>query len=281
MDKAVERAINCIWERYSEPLSLAEIARSALLSRFHFARTFRETTSITPGRFLAAVRIYQAKRMLLTTSLTITDISFAVGYNSLGSFTNHFTDSVGISPGRFRRVSQDGRLELPMPERDPPSRHGAITGTISLPERLAYARVYLGTFASPIVEHRPATAIMVDMAGDSPAPYQLPYVPEGTWFVHAVGVADSSDPEPWTRRTRLIGRHHPVRMTAGAVVRAEFRLRPSLPTDPPILLALPELEPQPAHRRSASGGATAAGAHPAVSDATRSGLSLVQNPYRR
>src|SRR5487761_1173615 len=112
MDKAVERAIKCIWERYSEPLSHTEIAQRALLSRFYFARIFRNATGVTPGRFLAAVRIYQAKRMLLSTSMTITDISFAVGYNSLGSFTNHFTDSVGVSPGRFRRISRNGGFDL-------------------------------------------------------------------------------------------------------------------------------------------------------------------------
>ena len=106
MDSAVERAIKCIWERYNEPLSLADLARSAILSRFHFSRIFKDATGVSPGRFLSAVRIYQAKRMLLNTPLKVTDVSFAVGYNSLGSFTNHFTDSVGISPGRFRRASR-------------------------------------------------------------------------------------------------------------------------------------------------------------------------------
>src|ERR1700733_1339176 len=119
MDDAIERAIECIWERYSEPLSLTQIAESALLSRFYFARLFREATGITPGRFLAAIRIHQAKRLLLSTPMSITDISSAVGYNSLGSFTNYFTASVGVSPGQFRRLSRTGGFGLPLPPEDP------------------------------------------------------------------------------------------------------------------------------------------------------------------
>src|SRR6266705_7131655 len=57
MNSTVERAIKCICERYSEPLSLADVANSAILSRFHFSRIFRDATGVTPGRFLSAVRI--------------------------------------------------------------------------------------------------------------------------------------------------------------------------------------------------------------------------------
>src|SRR5258708_26218176 len=104
MDNAIERAVDCIWDRYSQPLTLTEIAESALLSRFYFARLFRDTTGITPGPFLATIRIHHAKRLLVSTSLSITDISAAVGYNSLVSFTNSFTTTAAISPSRFRRM---------------------------------------------------------------------------------------------------------------------------------------------------------------------------------
>src|SRR5260370_23685096 len=110
MNSAVERAIASIWERYNEPLSLAEIAKSAILSRFHFSRVFREATGVSPGRFLSAVRIYEAKRMLVSTSLSVTEISLAVGYNSLGPFTNPFTDIVGVSPTRPRPLWRAGVL---------------------------------------------------------------------------------------------------------------------------------------------------------------------------
>jgi len=245
MNSAVERAIECISERYSEPLSLTDVARSAILSRFHFSRVFRDTTGVTPGRFLSAVRIYQAKRMLLTTSLSITDIAFAVGYNSLGSFSNHFTDSVGVSPGRFRRMTQQGEFDPPDPRQPPSPDEGALAGTITLPRGYAGASVYVGAFDTPIVQRRPASAALVEISPAGwPAPYQLGCVPEGAWFVHAVAAADSADPEPWTRRTLLVGGQGPVVVTAGCVTPAAIELRVRQRTDLPILLALPDLEAQ-------------------------------------
>lgn len=250
MDKAVERAIECIWERYSDPLSLAEIAGSALLSRFYFARLFREATGITPGRFLAAVRIYQAKRLLQSTSMNITEISFAVGYNSLGSFNNYFTGSVGVSPGRFRRMSQNGGFRLSRPGLNPRARYGAVAGTISLPEGYGSARVFVGAFTTPIAQHPLAAAIIVDVPGGRPCCYHLPDVPEGMWFLRAVGVADGVGPEPQIHRSLLVGGHDLTVVTTDTVTSAAVRLRHGRPTDPPILLALPELEPPPGNLAS-------------------------------
>jgi AraC-like DNA-binding protein len=247
MDNAVERAIECIWERYSEPLSLAEIAESALLSRFYFVRLFRDATGITPGRFLAAIRIHQAKRLLLSTSMSVADISYAVGYNSLGSFTNYFTASVGVSPGRFRRLSRAGGFGLHSLEQNPRSAVGAVAGTISLPEGHGNARVYVGAFQTPIVQHPAAAAVIVDVPSSRPSCYHLPDIPEGTWFLHAVAVADGLGPDPLDDRTSLVGGHDPVTITADTVTSAAVRLRTERLADPPILLALPDLEPPPAH----------------------------------
>jgi AraC family transcriptional regulator len=243
MNSAVERAVTFIWEHYSEPLSLADIGRSALLSRFHMCRVFRAATRISPCQFLSAVRIFQAKHMLLTTSVSITDIAFAVGYNSVGSFTNYFTASVGVSPRVFRRIALDGGFGFPFPVAGAAPAHGAVCGTVALPRGYAGGRVYVGAFTTPVVQHAPAAAVLVDVPDDGrPSPYQLPYVPRGRWFVHAVGVADSTDPEPWTRRTALAGAHHPVPVTGGGAARAAISLRPRRMTDPPVLLALPDLE---------------------------------------
>lgn len=243
MDSAVERAAKFIWEHYSDPLSLADIAGSALLSRFHLCRIFRTTTSVSPCRFLSAVRIYQAKYMLLTTSVSITDIAFAVGYNSVGSFTNYFTSSVGVSPGLFRRTARGGGFEIPRPSREPQPGHGTVRGTVSLPDGYAGARVYLGAFSTAVLQYQPTAAIIVDVPADGrPSPYQLRNVPRDKWFIHAAGVADTADPEPWTRRTALVGGHDPVSVSAGTVTEAAISLRPRRVTDPPVLLALPDLE---------------------------------------
>jgi AraC family transcriptional regulator len=245
MNSAVERAIRFICERYNEPLSLADIASSAILSRFHFCRLFKDVTGVTPGRFLSAVRIYQAKRMLVNTRMNVTDIAFAVGYNSLGSFSNHFADSVGISPGRFRHIARNGDFELPRPRRELSPAEATLTGTAIFPHGYGGTRVYMGAFDTPIIQRRPVSAVVIEApATTSPVSYHLAGVPDGKWFVHAVAVADNADPEPWTRRTLLVGGSGPMTVGGKNGICAKVELRPRRPTDLPILLALPNLEPR-------------------------------------
>ncbi len=255
MNSAVERAIRFICERYSEPLSLSDVADSAILSRFHFCRIFRDATGVTPGRFLSAVRIYQAKRMLLTTSMNVTEIAFAVGYNSLGSFSNHFTDSVGFPPGRFRHAARSGCIELLGSRRKSSPAEGAVTGTITIPHGYADVRVYLGAFDTPIVQRHPASATLIEVPlAEKPVPYCLFGIPRGTWFVRAVAVADNAEPEPWTRRSLLVGGSGPLTVGPGARIDAYIGLRHRQQTDLPILLALPDLELQPIPLGNQRGG---------------------------
>src|SRR5580704_9098635 len=237
MKSAVDEAVSCIWERYGDPLSLADLAHSAMLSRFHFSRVFKEQTGVTPGRFLAAVRIYRAKRMLVMSAMSVAGVSSAVGYSSLGSFTNHFTDSVGISPSRFRHASHHDRVSASAMLPDYPVPEGAAMGTIRLPEGYAVARVYVGIFDTRILQRRPQAATLLDVTSQRTHPYWLPRVSDGRWFLHAVAVADTDEPEPWTRRHLLVGGGGQVKSTLGAIT-----LRPRSLTDLPTLLALPDLE---------------------------------------
>jgi AraC family transcriptional regulator len=248
MNSSVDRAVNCIWERYSDPLSLADMARSAMLSRFHFARVFKEQTGVSPGQFLAAVRIYQAKRMLVTSSMSVAGISSAVGYGSLGSFTSHFTDSVGFSPSRFRRASHHGGVSgygLPLGAAPlcGPVPAGAAIGTVRLPEGYAGARVYLGIFDTQILQRRPQSATLLDVTSQRTHTYWLPKVPGGRWFLHAVAVADTDEPEPWTQRHLLVGGGTEL-AGEGLAALGAITLRPRSLTDLPALLALPDLEPE-------------------------------------
>jgi hypothetical protein len=193
--------------------------------------------------------------MLVTTSMNITDISYSVGYNSLGSFTNHFTDSVGISPGRFRPIARYGGFELPepmpdspgpLPGPDCPEAASVVAGTVSLPAGYAGARVYVGAFDTPIVQRCPASAVIADIRFPAePATYRLGHVPEGTWYIHAVAVADTDDPEPWSRRGLLIGGCSPLVVSEGTrALSLAITLRPRRLTDLPVLFALPNLEPE-------------------------------------
>jgi AraC family transcriptional regulator len=118
-----------------------------------------------------------------------------------------------------------------------------VAGTVSLPEGFATGRVYAGIFDSPIVQRHPACATVVEINSRTRCcAYRLVGVPEGRGFLHAVAVADSIDPEPWTRRALLTSGPSPVQVTAGAVAKVSISLRPRLRTDLPVLLALPDLE---------------------------------------
>jgi AraC family transcriptional regulator len=235
MNSAIERAVAKIWEGYSEPLSLSDIANSAILSRFHFSRVFRDATGVSPVRFLFAVRIYQAKRLLASTSLSVPDISLAVGYNSL--------DSVGASPTRFRRMCRDGIRPLVGSPGVKPGHDSTVTGAVSLPAGYQPARVFVGVFQTPIIQCRPLSSTIVEAGNDEPGRYRLTDVPPGEWFIRAVAAADSTDPEPWTRRSMLVGGRGPVPVSSSAVTIVDIAVRPRLRTDLPILFAIPDLEP--------------------------------------
>src|SRR5215471_14377152 len=95
---AVVTAITRMREQLGEPHELRDIARTAYMSKFYFHRVFRNVTASTPGRFLTALRIAEARQLLLETPMSATDISITVGYSSFGTFTSQFTKLVGLSP---------------------------------------------------------------------------------------------------------------------------------------------------------------------------------------
>ena len=101
--QAVERAVQVMHTHLCDLLTLEDLASVACLSPFYFNRVFRRLIGIPPGEFLSALRFQTARRLLLTTSLSVTDICFEVGYTSTGSFTSRFTQLVGLSPRLLRQ----------------------------------------------------------------------------------------------------------------------------------------------------------------------------------
>jgi len=87
---------------FAEPLDLEELASVAALSKYHFHRLFSATYGRTPATHLTERRIERAQDLLRSTNLSITEVCFAVGYSSLGSFSSRFTQMVGESPSAFQ-----------------------------------------------------------------------------------------------------------------------------------------------------------------------------------
>jgi len=108
---AVVQAIDAMKAGLGRPLSLADIARAGMFSPFYFHRIFREITAVTPARFLAALRMAEARRLLMHSAMTVAEISWRVGYESLGTFTTQFGRLVGVPPGRFRQLMRSLRAE--------------------------------------------------------------------------------------------------------------------------------------------------------------------------
>src|ERR1700675_4013635 len=88
--------------RYSEPLGVDDLARCAGLSRAHFSREFRRAFGETPHAYLLTRRLERAAALLRNTDRAVSDICFAVGLQSVGSFTTSFTRTYGISPTAYR-----------------------------------------------------------------------------------------------------------------------------------------------------------------------------------
>lgn len=87
---------------FDEPLSLDELAQRAYLSRYHFIRLFRRHFQATPHQYLTHKRLEQAKYLLADSALSVTEICFAVGFESVGSFSALFHKTVGWAPSVYR-----------------------------------------------------------------------------------------------------------------------------------------------------------------------------------
>lgn len=97
-------------DNLQESLSLEQIAQQAALSPYHFLRSFKQLFGQTPHAYLTTQRIEQARHLLAQTDTPITDICFAVGFQSLGSFSTLFQRHNGQSPRQYRQKFSKQRL---------------------------------------------------------------------------------------------------------------------------------------------------------------------------
>ncbi|HSB11872.1 MAG TPA: AraC family transcriptional regulator [Blastocatellia bacterium] len=105
------RARAFIDDCYHLPLDLEQISSEACLSRYHFLRLFRRAFNKTPHQYLTQRRIEKAKELLSSSGLTVTDVCFEVGFESLGSFSSLFHKHVGHPPITYRAIIFERRLE--------------------------------------------------------------------------------------------------------------------------------------------------------------------------
>jgi AraC-like DNA-binding protein len=104
------RVRDLIDRAYAEQLDVAALARSASVSRAYFSRSFTSAFGETPHQYLMSRRMERAMALLRAGDLSVTEVCFAVGFSSLGSFSTQFRRFVGDSPSAYRQ--RDGHAEL-------------------------------------------------------------------------------------------------------------------------------------------------------------------------
>jgi AraC family transcriptional regulator len=240
IERAVERAIVTMHDNLGEPLTIDDMARAAMFSKFHFTRIFQRVTGVSPGRFLSAMRLQRAKQLLVSTSMNVADISVLVGYNSVGTFSSRFSRSVGLSPTAYRRL-KGYTADIPTADArngaDPPS--AVVRGTI-WPFRPDWpGLVFVGLFADRIPEGRPVCCTVLSR----PGPYRFEGVPLGSWYLLAQSAA--ADTEDLTTSTfaadqsLTVGTHGPIMILRDTnEMLIDLWLNPMRSVDPPVLLAL-------------------------------------------
>ncbi|GAA1854944.1 MULTISPECIES: helix-turn-helix transcriptional regulator [Pseudonocardia] len=109
----LRRVRDRIDREYARPLDVAELARAEHVSAGHLSRAFRRAYGESPYSYLMTRRIERAMALLRRGDLTVTEVCFAVGCSSLGTFSTRFTELVGMPPSAYKRAARDGTPGLP------------------------------------------------------------------------------------------------------------------------------------------------------------------------
>ena len=99
----LRRVRDRIDREYAEPLDVEALARGAHMSAGHLSREFRRAYGESPYGYLMTRRIERAMALLRRGDLSVTEVCFAVGCSSLGTFSTRFTELVGVPPSTYRR----------------------------------------------------------------------------------------------------------------------------------------------------------------------------------
>jgi AraC-like DNA-binding protein len=235
----VGRVIGSMHDNLNTGMSLHDMADVAAMSPFHFDRVFRSVTGMPPCAFQGALRLCAAKRALLLSPASVTDVCFDVGYSSLGTFITRFTERVGVSPRQFRRLAgpRDRARDLAWlvnPRARPaPADRSVVTGTVRAEPGFTGV-VFVGLFPDAAPDSPPQSCTLLTGTGS----YSLPMPASGRWHVLALAADLAALNGPLIEE-------HLARASAGPIasggdprtVVADLVLRPPAVTDLPVLVS--------------------------------------------
>src|SRR5690348_11993812 len=109
----LRRVRDRIDREYDQPLDVEALARGAHMSAGHLSRQFKLAFGESPYSYLMTRRIERAMALLRLSDLSVTEVCFAVGCSSLGTFSTRFTELVGVPPSVYRREAAQATAGLP------------------------------------------------------------------------------------------------------------------------------------------------------------------------
>nr|WP_242894956.1 helix-turn-helix transcriptional regulator [Actinomadura litoris] len=109
----LRRVRDRIDREYAQPLDVEALARGVNMSAGHLSRRFRRAYGESPYGYLMTRRIERAMALLRRGDLSVTEVCFAVGCSSLGTFSTRFTELVGVPPSQYRRRSARATAGMP------------------------------------------------------------------------------------------------------------------------------------------------------------------------
>jgi AraC-like DNA-binding protein len=110
---AIRRVRDRIDREYAKPLNVEALASGAHMSAGHLSREFKRIYGESPYSYLMTRRIERAMTLLRRGDLSVTDVCFAVGFSSLGTFSTRFTELVGVPPSVYRRDHSQAAAGIP------------------------------------------------------------------------------------------------------------------------------------------------------------------------
>ncbi|MCL5935368.1 MAG: helix-turn-helix domain-containing protein [Firmicutes bacterium] len=108
---SILKAVEYIKQNYQKDLTLYEMAQVIFLNPHYFSRVFKQETGYTFMEYLTATRVEQAKKLLLTTNLSVSKVAKKVGYHDANYFNRVFNKKEGLSPSKYRQQKQGVRLQ--------------------------------------------------------------------------------------------------------------------------------------------------------------------------
>lgn len=109
----LRRVKDRIDREYAQPLDVEALARGVHMSAGHLSRAFRQAYGESPYSYLMTRRIERAMALLRRGDLSVTEVCFEVGCQSLGTFSTRFTELVGMPPSAYRREAARATAGIP------------------------------------------------------------------------------------------------------------------------------------------------------------------------